>query len=211
MPCDPRDILNPASGRCVARSGKIGQSLLGLKLEPCAPMRIRNPASGRCVARSGKIGQALLGGRKAVALSMNRDFDFTDGTSLSLNVDPMDTTLYVSGSAAAFTALTARHRAAMFSQDSHLVKLEGGLFVKSQTVRLPGPVTVGQLIDTIHNYYARHLTTDYYTKAIKAKHHTDLGMTAAQFRQRHKIYADTMGDHVWVESISPKGRLSFGS
>jgi len=68
-PCAPDEIRN-TTGRCVKRTGKIGQALLGKtksprKLKPCAPDEIRNPVSERCVKRSGKIGQQLLSKQKS--------------------------------------------------------------------------------------------------------------------------------------------------
>jgi len=82
--CPPEKLLNPASGRCVNKDGKIGKQLLkdeGIiktktpeKKAPkhpkhpkhpkqkCPPEKILNPASGRCVNRTGKIGKTL-GGR----------------------------------------------------------------------------------------------------------------------------------------------------
>jgi len=66
--CTARQIRNPATGRCVKRTGKIGQALRQRSRsrsrqrqgpKPCTARQIRNPATGRCVKRSGKIGQAL--------------------------------------------------------------------------------------------------------------------------------------------------------
>lgn len=76
-PCTAEQILNPATGKCVKRDGKIGRTLLAggpvakpaaLPAKPsarpsrakdCPPDKIRNPASGRCVDRNGKIGRTL--------------------------------------------------------------------------------------------------------------------------------------------------------
>lgn len=79
--CPPAKICNPSSGRCVLRTGKIGQSLQSDmetssgKLSPpgrrpvCPNGKIVNPKSGRCVNIDGKIGQllALAGGDKITA------------------------------------------------------------------------------------------------------------------------------------------------
>ena len=70
--CTKDKICNPASGRCVLRTGKIGKRLLA-KEKPsekpkvksksksgkcegvrCTKDKICNPASGRCVLRTGK-------------------------------------------------------------------------------------------------------------------------------------------------------------
>lgn len=68
--CPPEKVLNPVTGRCVNRDGKIGKQLLkdhvkvpekkknSLKSK-CPPEKILNPASGRCVNRDGKIGKRL--------------------------------------------------------------------------------------------------------------------------------------------------------
>ena len=60
--CPSDKILNPASGRCVSRTGKIGLKLLAKPKSPktkCSKDKILNPSSGRCVSRTGKIGKAL--------------------------------------------------------------------------------------------------------------------------------------------------------
>ena len=77
----PRDkICNPSTGRCVLKSGKIGNKLNG-KASPrraspraspkrssnkcsgvnCPRDKICNPSTGRCVLKSGKIGKELKG------------------------------------------------------------------------------------------------------------------------------------------------------
>ena len=54
--CKPDQIRNPATGKCVKRSGRIGRKLVGAK---CKPSHILNPATGKCVKKSGRIGQML--------------------------------------------------------------------------------------------------------------------------------------------------------
>ena len=73
--------MNPKTGRCVKKSGKIGQMLMKqsrghskvhavpkkLKASPkkqpsrktCPAGKVLNPKSGRCVKKSGKIGKNL--------------------------------------------------------------------------------------------------------------------------------------------------------
>jgi hypothetical protein len=61
--CPKGKILNPKTGRCVNKDGKIGQELLaksGAKPKDCPSHQIRNPNTGRCVNKDGKIGQELL-------------------------------------------------------------------------------------------------------------------------------------------------------
>jgi hypothetical protein len=68
--CEKDKILNPSSGRCVLKTGKIGKELLkkkSNKLSPrkgmeqkCDKDKILNPSSGRCVLKTGKIGKELL-------------------------------------------------------------------------------------------------------------------------------------------------------
>ena len=68
--CPPNKILNPKTGRCVLKSGKLGQALLKNKTRPspspvqspCPPNKIINPKTGRCVLKNGKLGQELLQG-----------------------------------------------------------------------------------------------------------------------------------------------------
>jgi hypothetical protein len=77
--CPKGKLLNPKTGRCVNRDGKIGQELLGkggpkpkevkpkevkpkeVKPKDCPSHQVRNPKTGRCVNKDGKIGQELLG------------------------------------------------------------------------------------------------------------------------------------------------------
>ena len=72
--CNKDQIMNPATGRCVSRKGKIGQELLSSSKKPlkqkssskvkskCKKDQILNPDTGRCVSRKGKIGQGLVHG-----------------------------------------------------------------------------------------------------------------------------------------------------
>ena len=65
-PCTPSQIRNPATGRCVSKTGAIGKKLLDIKKPKtpkkklCDPEKIRNPATGRCVSKKGAIGKKLL-------------------------------------------------------------------------------------------------------------------------------------------------------
>jgi len=70
--CPPGKILNPKSGRCVKKDGKIGKELImkakkskkskkGSKpKKTCSDDQILNPKSGRCVKKDGKIGKELI-------------------------------------------------------------------------------------------------------------------------------------------------------
>ena len=66
--CPAGKILNPDTGRCVLRTGKIGQKVLFptvaryevLGRKSCPAEKILNPDTGRCVLRTGKIGQQIL-------------------------------------------------------------------------------------------------------------------------------------------------------
>ena len=72
--CPPDKILNPATGRCVSRTGVIGKKLARdgddinavassttrRTTRECPPDKILNPATGRCVSRTGAIGKKLL-------------------------------------------------------------------------------------------------------------------------------------------------------
>ena len=72
-------VLNPSSGRCVIKSGRIGKRLLSQSNSKpsksskatnpkpprdCASDKIVNPSSGRCVKKSGRIGKVLLNGER---------------------------------------------------------------------------------------------------------------------------------------------------
>jgi hypothetical protein len=79
--CETAKVCNEATGKCVLRTGKIGQQILGTaapraaapapraaapaaargQCPPCEAAKVCNAATGRCVLRTGKIGQAILG------------------------------------------------------------------------------------------------------------------------------------------------------
>ena len=78
--CPKGKILNPKTGRCVNKDGKIGQELLAIggakpkevkvkdalknaKPKDCPSHQVRNPKTGRCVNKDGKIGQELIGAK----------------------------------------------------------------------------------------------------------------------------------------------------
>jgi len=70
--CPPEKIMNPASGRCVLRTGVTGKKLLkaaggggaaapaAARVVECPPEKIMNPASGRCVLRTGALGKKII-------------------------------------------------------------------------------------------------------------------------------------------------------
>jgi hypothetical protein len=71
--CPSGKIMNPKTGRCVSKTGKIGMGLLGKapksgtrksptgKTKGCPSGKIMNPKTGRCVSKTGKIGMGLMG------------------------------------------------------------------------------------------------------------------------------------------------------
>ena len=76
MSCPPDKILNPATGRCVKRSGRIGKRLVdgqaasssrpnSPRRNRCRPDQIINPATGRCVKKTSRIGKRLVDGQAA--------------------------------------------------------------------------------------------------------------------------------------------------
>lgn len=98
----PRDkILNPNSGRCVSKTGKIGKELLG-RIEPknvepknvkpkkgeCSNDKVLNPNTGRCVSKPGKIGKEILGivEPKKVTPSKNKHLG-KDASTLDIDSD----------------------------------------------------------------------------------------------------------------------------
>ena len=62
--CPPNKILNPKTGRCVNKTGKIGKQIIkNLKTKPsknCPPEKILNPKTERCVKKDGKIGKEII-------------------------------------------------------------------------------------------------------------------------------------------------------
>ncbi len=79
--CASDKILNPKTGKCVLRSGKIGQEILKSiqhkptgdkpiqskkEIKECASDKVLNPKTGKCVLKSGKIGQEILKNKPGV-------------------------------------------------------------------------------------------------------------------------------------------------
>lgn len=87
--CSDDQICNPASGKCVKKSGRVGKKLLaGKKSSPrrkskhssrrksspkgsgkckgvvCSSNKICNPVTGKCVKRSGRVGKKLIQSKK---------------------------------------------------------------------------------------------------------------------------------------------------
>ena len=74
--CKTDQIINPRTGRCVKRTGKIGKQILSesknnvesesknsydkKSKSKCKSDKIINPITGRCVKRTGKIGKQIL-------------------------------------------------------------------------------------------------------------------------------------------------------
>jgi ribA/ribD-fused uncharacterized protein len=85
--CEPDQIRNPDTDRCVSRTSKLGKSILAKqvvgspavslhnqtqkkaspKRKDCDSDQIRNPDTGRCVSRTSKLGKSILA--KTVAIS----------------------------------------------------------------------------------------------------------------------------------------------
>ena len=73
-PCPQDKVRNPATGRCVSKTGAIGKRILGSKTpqspkpntpakKSCPQDKVRNPATGRCVSKTGAIGKKILGSK----------------------------------------------------------------------------------------------------------------------------------------------------
>ena len=97
MVCPAEKILNPDTGRCVLRTGKIGQEVLRRKKSQksasrkstCPSGKILNPDTGRCVLRTGKIGQHVLAhkGARKTGLGHKRVKDLVRSFKLEWEVD----------------------------------------------------------------------------------------------------------------------------
>jgi hypothetical protein len=61
--CKTSQVLNPSSGRCVTKTGRVGQKIMASRKSPCPNNKIYNPSTGRCVLKTGVIGKALLAKR----------------------------------------------------------------------------------------------------------------------------------------------------
>lgn len=72
--CPKGKIINPDTGRCVKKDGKLGKQILAAKKpakpgkkpakpkseKDCPEGKIRNPATGRCVKKDGAVGKSIL-------------------------------------------------------------------------------------------------------------------------------------------------------
>ena len=65
--CKPGKIINPKSGRCVNKDGRIGKLIVATTKTSvkCENNKIINPKSGRCVNKDGRIGKLLLSKKKS--------------------------------------------------------------------------------------------------------------------------------------------------
>ena len=75
-PCNPDQIRNPKTGRCVLKRSPLGKEILKAmggsrrtsprhtspkkKEKPCKRDQIRNPKTGRCVSKEGVLGKKLM-------------------------------------------------------------------------------------------------------------------------------------------------------
>ena len=59
--CKAGKIINPDTGRCVNKDGKIGKLIkeTSVKKNKCKAEKIINPDTGRCVNKDGKIGKMI--------------------------------------------------------------------------------------------------------------------------------------------------------
>lgn len=72
--CLPTQLRNPATGRCVSKTGVLGKALAAAAAapatkecrRPCASDKVCNPATGNCVLKRGTIGKRLVGEKKGV-------------------------------------------------------------------------------------------------------------------------------------------------
>ena len=89
-PCPPGSFRNPATNRCVKKSGALGKKILKdhpslrsrspvliavrrprqlrVRKSPCSPGKIRNPATNRCVDRFGRVGKKIVGEHPSMLL-----------------------------------------------------------------------------------------------------------------------------------------------
>ena len=91
--CSSDQIINPKTGRCVKKDGKIGKSIRAAKkhgsksprkrssksprrksssLSSCGSGKIRNPVTGKCVKKDGRVGKSILAKKKRSSKSPRR-------------------------------------------------------------------------------------------------------------------------------------------
>ena len=76
--CLSEQIINPKTGRCVNKTGKIGKELMKSKSpkrkskKSCLSEQIINPKTGRCVNKTGKIGKELMKSKSSKRKSSER-------------------------------------------------------------------------------------------------------------------------------------------
>ena len=60
--CASDKVINPTSGRCVLKTGKIGIEIMKTqkKKGECNDDKITNPKTGRCILKTGKLGIEIL-------------------------------------------------------------------------------------------------------------------------------------------------------
>jgi hypothetical protein len=68
LKCPKDKLINPSTGNCVKRDGRIGKLLLSQKKSKktkCPAGKVINPITGNCVKRDGRVGKALLSSKKS--------------------------------------------------------------------------------------------------------------------------------------------------
>ena len=66
--CPTGKVINPSTGNCVKKDGRVGKLLLSQKKSKntkCPAGKIINPTTGNCVNKDGRVGKLLLSAKKS--------------------------------------------------------------------------------------------------------------------------------------------------
>jgi hypothetical protein len=66
LKCPKDKLINPKTGNCVKRDGRVGKLLLAARKssQKCPKDKVINPKTGNCVKRDGRVGKSILGSSK---------------------------------------------------------------------------------------------------------------------------------------------------
>ena len=78
MECPSEKVLNPSTGRCVKKTGRIGRQIMQTQRSTapkrrliigdmeCPSEKVLNPSTGRCVKKTGRIGRQIMQTQRSV-------------------------------------------------------------------------------------------------------------------------------------------------
>jgi len=131
--CKSDEILNPASNRCVKRSGAIGKKIL----QHCKDDEIRNPETNRCVKRSGAIGKKIIANEKSKRYSRQEGKILNPETNRWVKIDgPIGRKILEKQNATPVTKFYAGYKVKYKGKNAVVTARYGGVVKNVYEIRL---------------------------------------------------------------------------